>query len=38
VFLNLAPVPEPLMILGFAAGVLGLGGLVRSWRGRAAVP
>jgi fibronectin-binding autotransporter adhesin len=32
VYLNLAPVPEPATILGLAAGVLGLGGLVRRRR------
>jgi autotransporter-associated beta strand protein len=37
VFLNMAPVPEPAAILGLTAGVLGVGGLVRSWRGRPAV-
>lgn len=29
VFLNISPVPEPAMVLGIAAGALGLGGVVR---------
>jgi len=29
IFLNINPVPEPAMVFGLAAGVLGLGGLVR---------